>query len=121
MKNKGFILLEVLLSLVILGTVFVVSFQALSGYIRSTSSSINLNIAAAILQELYARIIFNEFNGSISEGKSDNKYPVFSWSVNKTDISDCEKQYEIIVKWAEHGQDKYLKTITGKFVHSNNQ
>jgi len=115
MKNNGFILLEVLLSLVILGTVFVVSFQALSSYTRITSSSLNLNSAEALLQELTARVSINEFGGSANGVKTDNSTTSFSWAINETDISDTEKQYEITVSWIEHGQAKNLKSTTEKF------
>jgi type II secretory pathway pseudopilin PulG len=115
MNNKGFILLEVLLSLVILGAVFVVSFQALSGYIRATSSSLNINSAETLLQELTARVSLNEFGGSANGVKTDNNTTLLSWAINETDVSELEKQYEITVSWTEHGQPKYLKSITEKY------
>ena len=117
--NKGFILLEVLLSLVILGTVFVVSIQALASYVRSTSASHNLTIASALTQQLLARTELNEFKNGMSEGTFDGDFQRFSWKIGKTDISDTESQYEMIVSWVERGQERDLRLMTSKYEYKN--
>ena len=116
MKNKsGFILLEVLLSLVILGTVFVFSIQAIAGYTRSVSSSKNINIATALSQQLLTKLNLNEFKTGNNDGNFGEDYPNFSWAVTKTQLSDFEMEYEAVVKWIEKGTEKDFKLITSKY------
>ena len=118
-RFKGFILLEVLLSLVILGTVLVVSIQAISDLARATSTSSNTNIAAALSQQLLARINLNEFKAGINEGKFENERTEFSWEINKTEVSDYESLYEIAVKWPECGIIKDIKLTTSRVEYKN--
>lgn len=115
-NNKpGFILLEILLALVILGTVFVVSIQAIASYIRTTTSARYLTTATILSQELLANINLNKFNSNSSKGKLDSDYPVYDWEINKTQIADSEYQYKAIIKWNEQGKEKDLTFITSRF------
>ncbi|OGS21148.1 MAG: hypothetical protein A3J83_08795 [Elusimicrobia bacterium RIFOXYA2_FULL_40_6] len=113
MKKNGFILLEALLSLVILGTVLIVSIQALASYTRTTSSAKNMNIAAAQAQTLLTKVYLND-NKALNLGQPDTEHPDFTSQVNESKISDTESQYEIIIKWNERGTDKDLRVITCK-------
>ncbi|OGS20220.1 MAG: hypothetical protein A2252_06370 [Elusimicrobia bacterium RIFOXYA2_FULL_39_19] len=112
MKKNGFILLEVLLSLVILGTVLIVSIQALASYTRATSSAKYLDCASAQSQKLLAQVYLDK--EAFSTGLPDMELTNYTSEINETKISENESQYEIIVKWAERGIEKDLKLITCK-------
>jgi type II secretory pathway pseudopilin PulG len=118
-NNRGFILLEVLLSLVILGTVFVVFGQAVSRYVRATLTSSNITVAAALSQQLLARIHMNEFKTGVAEGSFADEYPAIAWKIMRTDISPVEKHYETIMTWKEHGDERTFRFLTDRFEYRN--
>jgi type II secretory pathway pseudopilin PulG len=114
MKNKkssGFILLEVLLSLVILGLVFASSMQAISSSLRSASITENLNVEATVAQQILSGIDRNEFESGTGSGKSESG---FLWEVQKESISELENKYTVKIAWKEHGIDKQLGFVTIK-------
>lgn len=113
-SERGFILVEVLLSLAIIGAVFAVFFQGISAYVRSTSSSQNYSIAALLSQQLIARIHLNEFKDGINKGTFGDDYPTFSWKVERTVVSDGERRYDAAVMWDEKRQEKEFKIITAR-------
>jgi type II secretory pathway pseudopilin PulG len=113
MNKKGYILLEILVSLMILGTVLVVTIQGISGYVRKTSKTVNLNVSAALAQQLVTKIKLNEFKTGVNEGELENTN--FRWVVNKSAVSKIESQYNVFIKWIEQGTGQEWKFTLNKY------
>jgi type II secretory pathway pseudopilin PulG len=111
-KKNGFILLEVLLSLLILGLVFAASMQALSSAIRAVSLSENLNTAASASQELLTLINRGEVGPGITSGRFDNGGPAILWEINRQSFTGFDNKYELGLTWQEQGQDKQFHLVT---------
>jgi type II secretory pathway pseudopilin PulG len=121
MKNRGFILLEIMLSLAILATVFVFAIEAISETTSRASSSRNLTIAAALSQQLFARINLHEFKNGGGWGNFGDDCPDFSWKIDRTKLSGQETLYDYSVSWKEKGTGRELSLATVKFEAGDGQ
>jgi len=111
-KNQGFILLEVLLSLLILGSVFLFSLQAITAHIRAAATTSRLNTAVVLSQQLLSRIRLNEFQAARSEDELDSDSLKYIWEIDRTNISPNEVQYDIVIRWNDEGQARSYQLTT---------
>ena len=105
--------MEILVSLVILATVFIASMQAISYYVRMSYSSYNVNYAAMLSQDIMARIFLTRYGAGVGEGTTRCTKTDFFWKVDKVDVSNLESQYRVDIKWNEHGTEKNVCFYTG--------
>ena len=106
MNNKGFLLLEVMISLMILGLVIAACINTVSTGTRAVSSTLKLSQVNALSQEILARIRTGEFKTS-GNGNFDNNFSDFKWQVNRTEADNLIR-YAYTVSY----KDKSLSSVT---------
>jgi type II secretory pathway pseudopilin PulG len=111
MNNKGFILLEILLALVILGAVIVPAIHGIAGYLRAVSSSNRTLLAAAYAQQMLTQVTLNQISESTMDGRFAST-DEFSWKATKIPVSDIEFQYTANIVWKERGREQTLPLTT---------
>lgn len=116
-ESKGFILLEVMLSLVILGVLLVFCIQGISGHIRAGLSSYNISVAASLGQQILAGIHQGGYQNGSCNGKIEQGTE-YDWEVSRNKINEMEARYEVRIKWREHGVEKDLNLVTSRLEKS---
>ncbi|MCB4791512.1 MAG: hypothetical protein LHV68_06450 [Elusimicrobia bacterium] len=111
---KGFMLLEIMLSLLILGVVLVMCTQVIAGFIRSGASSLNTTQASALAARLLGEIEANKYVLGSRTGNFEDS-PGFSYEVNKSKVDYNFSQYKYSIKWIEHGTEKNAQFTLQKF------
>lgn len=101
-------LLESMVAVVILGTVLVVTIQAMSMYLRKVSTANNAFIAATKGQELLVRVLNGGITPETVSGSFDSTCPGFSWQANVIGDTKYIKQYYAAVNWQENGTMKRI-------------
>lgn len=78
-----------------------------------------MTVTAALSQQLLAKINMNEFKTGLTNGNFADEHPDVAWEIRKTDLADNESQYETVVSWNEHGQQKAFSCLTNRFEYKN--
>ncbi len=110
-KDKGFSLLEVMVSVVIIAIIFVSLFRMQSAAIKVTSAIKFNTIAPALARQLLVQIESDIVNWSKDAGDFGEDFPGFEWTC---DILDAQFE-EIDVINKEH--QKRFKKITIEIKH----
>ena len=111
-KIKGFMLLELMLSIVILGIVLIVCLQSASSIVKSSTSANNINTAGFLFNQLLYKINYEVFDSNETTGDFGEKYPNFKWKIKTVPINEYLNQVNMFILWKEHGKTKDLEIIT---------
>ncbi len=113
MKNKGFTLLEVMISLLIIAVAFVVLLHSRNKTILVGDYSKNITMATLLASQKITEIEHLEtVNSGEEEGDFGDRFPNFRW---KTEISDTPfnniKEIRVIVLWGPEDREREVEII----------
>ena len=112
--GKGFTLLEVLVSMLVIGIVLPIIFSALSLIVTASADARKRTQATALaeskLQELTALQVLNVENGANSAGDFDHA-PGFRWEA-ATSVQDVATEIDVRVSWDSKAGERSIDLST---------
>jgi type II secretion system protein I len=112
-KNKGFTLLEVLLSLSIISVSLLAVINCFSGAVSAKKSVLNYTQAMLLADEKLFEIQNADFNKIEKKGNFNPPYEKFQWGIDasSTDYSNLA-QVDLTVSWTQQGREKSIQVAT---------
>jgi type II secretory pathway pseudopilin PulG len=108
----GFILLETMLALLILGVLLTVCIQSIANILRVCNSTHNIMGAAACGQSLLAEGTIARQGTGYNRGTFGEGNGGFSWRFDMQTADDPLQRYTYTVQWPERGAEKSLEFMT---------
>lgn len=111
-RHKGFTLIEVLVSLFVLGAGLMLLAQMMSQAARLNQHSQNLTLAALLAQEKMEEAFFQDGDNAFKE---EGVYSRFGWQRQFAALPLEEvglKEVKVTVFWEERGKDRQLEFIS---------
>jgi prepilin-type N-terminal cleavage/methylation domain-containing protein len=109
---KGFTLIEVLATMVLMAIILPVTMQALSVSLGAASSARHTTEAAGLAQEKLNELISTGQLNAISNGDFGTDHPGYRWEIGTTTRDYNLTEVSLRVLWTERGQEKSLAVST---------
>ncbi|MFH1367984.1 MAG: hypothetical protein ABII64_02530 [Elusimicrobiota bacterium] len=115
-KEYGFILLETLIALVIIGTVLVFSIYSIGMMLKVSGNSDKYCMAAMVCQSVLVEARSGNSERSASEGSLENAGVKFKWKREYAPFNKHTDLCTITVIWDENGRESQavIQTLSAK-------
>jgi general secretion pathway protein I len=112
-SHRGFTLVEVLATLVLLGIVLPATMQAVSSALHAASVAKHRTEAASLGQaKLNELLVTGEWYGVSSSGDFGQEWPEYRWSCRSGSADTGITELSLDVVWIERGQEQSLNLST---------
>jgi len=113
MDDRGFTLLEVLVSLAILATTLLLAYQVISGAIAAEDRSEKWTAASYLAESLVLDAVAEFPEVAETEGKFPPPLEAYSWkrSIRPAAHQDA-REVQVIVTWSSEGREEHV-SLTG--------
>ncbi len=113
MDDRGFTLLEVLVSLAILATTLLLTYQVISGAIAAEDRSEKWTVASYLAESLVLDAVAGFPETEEAEGKFESPMDSYAWkrSIRPAAHADA-REVQVVVTWASEGREERV-SLTG--------
>ncbi|MBN1384584.1 MAG: prepilin-type N-terminal cleavage/methylation domain-containing protein [Elusimicrobia bacterium] len=116
-NKNGFMLLELMISITILGVALVICIQSVSSFLRVSKTSHNITVAGHLSEQILWGVSNGNFAAGENTGNFGDQYPGFEWKVKTEHIDNYIDSVDITILWKEQGIAKYIEidTLSNRF------
>lgn len=112
-SRRGFTLIEVLATLILMGIVLPVAMRGVSVALAAASRAKHLSIASGLAeQKLNQLIVENAWSSSQTSGDFTPDHPDYTWTCQSATRDYGVSEIELRVNWIERGQQRSFVVST---------